>query len=237
MAGLSRGSVAALCAASAAAGAAAAAAVLLLCRCQQQQQQQQQRQQQQQQQQQQQDISESCPGPESQMAGLAAGCEGCPGRSLCLAAKGGAAAAAAASAAAEPEAAAAADAAKQQQQQQQQPKSPEVAQKLKNVKKKIIILSGKGGVGKSTVASQLGSGIGGLGRKVKLPVLGVVENMAESLFAEGPHKGGAQPQHVPLEVYRHPKCPGDAATAVAAAAAATAAATAAAARSRRRHHS
>ncbi|CDJ44535.1 nucleotide-binding protein, putative [Eimeria tenella] len=88
------------------------------------------------------------------MAGLAAGCEGCPGRSLCLAAKGGAAAAAAASAAAEPGAAAAAESA--QQQQQQQPKNPEVAQKLKNVKKKIIILSGKGGVGKSTVASQLG---------------------------------------------------------------------------------
>lgn len=140
MGGLSNSYVAALCAVSAAAGAAAAAAVLLL---RQQQQQQQQRKQQ--------DVSEHCPGPESRMAGLSAGCEGCPSRSLCLAAKGGTAATGAATAG---EAAA-----------EKEPKNAEVAEKLRGVRKKIIVLSGKGGVGKSTVTSQLGQ-THGLGFRV-----------------------------------------------------------------------
>ncbi|KAL8450138.1 hypothetical protein Emag_003382 [Eimeria magna] len=160
MASLSRGSLVALCAASAAAGAAAAAVGLLLYQQQQQHllQQQQQRKSRQnhqrEEEEQQQEIAESCPGPESQTAGLAAGCEGCPGRSLCLAAKGGdaaaAAAAAAAGAAADPGAASSGKAAAGKP-----PKNAEIAEKLKGVKRKVVILSGKGGVGKSTVASQL----------------------------------------------------------------------------------
>ncbi|KAL8434379.1 hypothetical protein ACSSS7_003205 [Eimeria intestinalis] len=155
MANLSRGSVVALCAASAAAGAAAAAAGLLLY--QQQYQKLRQRQpREEEEEQQQEEIAESCPGPESQTAGLAAGCEGCPGRSLCLAAKGGDAAAAAAAAAGAAAAGRIAPAAEGKHAAPRPPKNPDIAEKLMGVKRKVVILSGKGGVGKSTVASQLG---------------------------------------------------------------------------------
>ncbi|KAL8438850.1 hypothetical protein Efla_000768 [Eimeria flavescens] len=147
MSGLSRGAVVALCAASAAAGATAAAAVFLVRQQQQQLQQQQQQPLQQEEEEGLQETADSCPGPESRTAGLAPGCEGCPGRSLCLAAKGGDAAAAAGAAAAAATRTATATG--------KQQKSPEIAEKLQGVKKKLVILSGKGGVGKSTVASQL----------------------------------------------------------------------------------
>ena len=72
-------------------------------------------------------IPEACPGgPGSEMAGKASACEGCPSRSLCESA----------------------------------PKGPDpdiaiIARRLERVKRKIVILSGKGGVGKSTVTALL----------------------------------------------------------------------------------
>jgi len=72
-------------------------------------------------------IPAACPGgPGSEMAGKASACEGCPSRQLCESA----------------------------------PKGPDpdiaiIGRRLKNIKRKIVILSGKGGVGKSTVTALL----------------------------------------------------------------------------------
>lgn len=70
---------------------------------------------------------EHCPGTDSEEAGKASACEGCPNQKICADAK---------------------------------PKAPDpdidtIAQRLSNVKRKILVLSGKGGVGKTTVTSML----------------------------------------------------------------------------------
>ncbi|GAA5838190.1 hypothetical protein JCM9279_004150 [Rhodotorula babjevae] len=70
---------------------------------------------------------EYCPGTESTEAGLAPGCAGCPNQDACATA----------------------------------PKGPDpdlalVHDRLRDVKHKILVLSGKGGVGKSTVSAMLG---------------------------------------------------------------------------------
>ncbi|KPV75107.1 uncharacterized protein RHOBADRAFT_48376 [Rhodotorula graminis WP1] len=70
---------------------------------------------------------EHCPGTESTEAGLAPGCAGCPNQDACATA----------------------------------PKGPDpdlalVHDRLRDVKHKILVLSGKGGVGKSTVSAMLG---------------------------------------------------------------------------------
>ncbi|XP_026191289.1 cytosolic Fe-S cluster assembly factor NUBP2 homolog [Cyclospora cayetanensis] len=171
MAGISRGRVAAFCAASAAVGAALTAAALLCFqhRIPSQRPQgggtQRERLEEEEEEAQKQEISASCPGPESAVAGLAAGCEGCPGRSLCLAAKGVAAAPNGAAASGAPEEASRDTAATTGL---RQPKNAEIAAKLRGVRKKIVVLSGKGGVGKSTVASQLGWTLNSLGFSVGL---------------------------------------------------------------------
>lgn len=73
-------------------------------------------------------AAEHCPGTQSQSAGKAVACEGCPNQNVC--AKG-------------------------------ENKLPDdasltvIQQRLDNVKHKVLILSGKGGVGKSTVTSTL----------------------------------------------------------------------------------
>ncbi len=69
---------------------------------------------------------EHCPGPESEQAGSADSCAGCPNQAICAAA----------------------------------PKGPDpdiavISSRLENVKHKILVLSGKGGVGKSTFTSLL----------------------------------------------------------------------------------
>ncbi|KAJ1958891.1 cytosolic Fe-S cluster assembly factor nbp35 [Dipsacomyces acuminosporus] len=71
-------------------------------------------------------ANEHCPGPESENAGKASGCEGCPNQQIC------------ASQASGPD-----------------PDLPVVTERLSGVKHKILVLSGKGGVGKSTFTSQL----------------------------------------------------------------------------------
>ncbi|CAG8759560.1 8683_t:CDS:2, partial [Acaulospora morrowiae] len=70
---------------------------------------------------------EHCPGPETENAGKASACEGCPNQKICATA----------------------------------PKGPDpdiqlITEKMSTVKHKILILSGKGGVGKSTFTAQLG---------------------------------------------------------------------------------
>ncbi|KAF7726951.1 cytosolic Fe-S cluster assembly factor nbp35 [Apophysomyces ossiformis] len=72
------------------------------------------------------DAPEHCPGPESQNAGKADACEGCPNQNICASA----------------------------------PKGPDpdvhlITKRMETVKHKILVLSGKGGVGKSSFTSQL----------------------------------------------------------------------------------
>ncbi|CAG8746497.1 2144_t:CDS:2, partial [Acaulospora morrowiae] len=75
---------------------------------------------------------EHCPGPETENAGKASACEGCPNQKICATA----------------------------------PKGPDpdiklITEKMSTVKHKILILSGKGGVGKSTFTAQLGFAFAG----------------------------------------------------------------------------
>ncbi|TCD69629.1 cytosolic Fe-S cluster assembly factor nbp35 [Steccherinum ochraceum] len=71
---------------------------------------------------------EHCPGTESDMAGKADACDGCANKDICAsgAAKG------------------------------PDPALPFVRERMSSVKHKILVLSGKGGVGKSTFTAQLG---------------------------------------------------------------------------------
>ena len=72
-------------------------------------------------------ANEVCVGPSSDQAGKASSCAGCPNQSVCASGKG----------------------------KESDPAVEQVAKKLANVRHKILILSGKGGVGKSTFSAQL----------------------------------------------------------------------------------
>lgn len=72
-----------------------------------------------------------CPGTNSEGAGKADACQGCPNQSVCAVLPKG-----------------------------PDPAIEEIKQKLKNVKHKILILSGKGGVGKSTFTAHLAHALG-----------------------------------------------------------------------------
>ena len=76
------------------------------------------------------DANESCPGTDADEAGTRPGCAGCPNQNACATAPKGV-----------------------------DPDVVAVAERLKDVKHKILVLSGKGGVGKSTFASQLAYGL------------------------------------------------------------------------------
>jgi Mrp family chromosome partitioning ATPase len=73
------------------------------------------------------DIPEHCPGTQSEKAGKESACKGCPNQTICSSGK-----------ASLPD-----------------PAISVVAAKLSTVKRKYLVLSGKGGVGKSTVSSLL----------------------------------------------------------------------------------
>lgn len=77
------------------------------------------------------DAPENCPGTQSEQAGKATACQGCPNQSLCSSGK-----------ASGPD-----------------PALPEIQKRLSSVKHKILILSGKGGVGKSTLTAHLAHGL------------------------------------------------------------------------------
>ncbi|KAN0026999.1 hypothetical protein ACTFIU_009678 [Dictyostelium citrinum] len=69
---------------------------------------------------------ENCPGTQSEMSGKSAACAGCPNQQICATAPKG-----------------------------PDPDIVEIEERMKTVKNKILVLSGKGGVGKSTFSSQL----------------------------------------------------------------------------------
>lgn len=79
-----------------------------------------------------------CVGTESELAGKAASCEGCPNQAACASAPKG-----------------------------PDPDLEDIAERLRPVKHIILVLSGKGGVGKSTVASQLAFALAEQGRDVR----------------------------------------------------------------------
>jgi len=76
------------------------------------------------------DAPEDCVGVSSESAGKASSCAGCPNQKLCASGEA----------------------------KKVDPAVSDVAERLSNVKRKILVLSGKGGVGKSTVSAQLSFG-------------------------------------------------------------------------------
>ena len=83
-------------------------------------------------------VPADCPGTESERAGQAASCQGCPNQQACASAPKGV----------DPDVAA-------------------IEERLRAVKHKILVLSGKGGVGKSTFASQLAFALAQSDRSVR----------------------------------------------------------------------
>eukprot|EP00747_Dinoflagellata_sp_TGD_P184087 gnl/TRDRNA2_/TRDRNA2_39425_c0_seq1.p1 gnl/TRDRNA2_/TRDRNA2_39425_c0~~gnl/TRDRNA2_/TRDRNA2_39425_c0_seq1.p1 ORF type:complete len:396 (+),score=72.02 gnl/TRDRNA2_/TRDRNA2_39425_c0_seq1:55-1242(+) len=73
------------------------------------------------------DAPEACPGTSSDNAGKSSACAGCPNQGLCSSGKA----------------------------KEVDPAVAEVKSRLANVKRKILVLSGKGGVGKSTISAQI----------------------------------------------------------------------------------
>ncbi|KAF2838910.1 cytosolic Fe-S cluster assembly factor NBP35 [Patellaria atrata CBS 101060] len=80
---------------------------------------------------------EHCPGPESNQAGKSDACAGCPNQQICATAPKG-----------------------------PDPDIPLITARLSGVKHKILVLSGKGGVGKSTFSSMLAHGFASSGEKM-----------------------------------------------------------------------
>ncbi|KAM4632055.1 cytosolic Fe-S cluster assembly factor NUBP1 [Discoglossus pictus] len=78
-----------------------------------------------------QDAPEHCPGTDSSEAGKSSACQGCPNQAVCATGK-----------AAGPD-----------------PAVQEIKEKMATVKHKILVLSGKGGVGKSTFSAHLAHGL------------------------------------------------------------------------------
>eukprot|EP01129_Flabellula_baltica_P002328 TRINITY_DN12147_c0_g1_i1.p1 TRINITY_DN12147_c0_g1~~TRINITY_DN12147_c0_g1_i1.p1 ORF type:complete len:314 (+),score=96.02 TRINITY_DN12147_c0_g1_i1:59-1000(+) len=76
---------------------------------------------------------EHCPGTESENAGKSNACEGCPNQQICASGAG----------------------------RQTDPDIEVIERRLADVKRKILVLSGKGGVGKSTFSSQLSMSLAG----------------------------------------------------------------------------
>ncbi|ORX57453.1 cytosolic Fe-S cluster assembly factor NBP35 [Hesseltinella vesiculosa] len=72
------------------------------------------------------DANDHCPGPESEQAGKDDACAGCPNQEICATTPKG-----------------------------PDPDLPAINERLKHIKHKILVLSGKGGVGKSSFTSQL----------------------------------------------------------------------------------
>ena len=85
-------------------------------------------------------ANEECVGPSSESAGKASGCEGCPNQKACAEGKG----------------------------REEDPELELIKQRLSGVKRKLLVLSGKGGVGKSTMSAQLAFALAGQGLSVGL---------------------------------------------------------------------
>ena len=72
-------------------------------------------------------ANEHCPGTQDPRAGKEDACQGCPNQQICASGEAN----------------------------KPDPAKAEIAEKLLGIKNKILVLSGKGGVGKSTFSSQL----------------------------------------------------------------------------------
>jgi Mrp family chromosome partitioning ATPase len=79
---------------------------------------------------------EHCPGPESEQAGKGDACAGCPNQQICASAPKGPG-----------------------------PDIPLITERLRGVKHKILVLSGKGGVGKSTFSTLIAQRFSSLRRR------------------------------------------------------------------------
>lgn len=88
-----------------------------------------------------QNANQGCPGTDSTNAGKEDGCKGCPNQKVCSALKD--------APPAEPT-----------------PEEKRMAERMSKIKHKLLVLSGKGGVGKTTVTSQLAFGLASLGFEV-----------------------------------------------------------------------
>ncbi|KAG5479774.1 hypothetical protein LSCM4_05782 [Leishmania orientalis] len=86
-----------------------------------------------------QNANAECVGPESPNAGIAPSCQGCPNAAICAAAPKG-----------------------------PDPDVPVIRERLAGVKHKVMIVSGKGGVGKSTMTKELAFALGSRGLSVGL---------------------------------------------------------------------
>jgi Mrp family chromosome partitioning ATPase len=87
-------------------------------------------------------ANEHCPGTSSQNAGKGDACKGCPNQKICTT--------------------------NAQNPQTENLADPALQSKLAGIKNKILVLSGKGGVGKSTVSSQIAFGLASQGFEVGL---------------------------------------------------------------------
>lgn len=85
------------------------------------------------------DANEHCPGTSSDTAGKSAACAGCPNQEICATAPKGA-----------------------------DPDLLAIEQRMRNIRHKILVLSGKGGVGKSTFSAQLAFALAARSREVGL---------------------------------------------------------------------
>lgn len=86
------------------------------------------------------DANEGCVGPQSEQAGKASGCAGCPNQGACSSGEAKAA----------------------------DPALAYVADRMSLIKHKVLVLSGKGGVGKSTFSAQLAFALAARGKQVGL---------------------------------------------------------------------
>ena len=112
---------------------------------------------------------EHCPGPESEEAGKGDACAGCPNQQICATTPKG-----------------------------PDPDIPIITERLRGVRHKILVLSGKGGVGKSTVSAMLAQAFSSLIRRTSDPSSGsknksnrheVGENdRGAHLMQEAPHQ-------------------------------------------------
>ncbi|CAJ1988540.1 nucleotide-binding protein [Leishmania donovani] len=86
-----------------------------------------------------QNANPECVGPESPQAGIAPSCQGCPNAAICASAPKG-----------------------------PDPDIPLIRERLTGVKHKVMVVSGKGGVGKSTMTKELAFALGARGLSVGL---------------------------------------------------------------------
>lgn len=86
-----------------------------------------------------QNANPECVGPQSEQAGIAPSCQGCPNAAICASAPKG-----------------------------PDPDLPLIQQRLAGVRHKVMVVSGKGGVGKSTLTKELAFALGARGLSVGL---------------------------------------------------------------------